>query len=79
MGVAIAGIVIAGLKLGLFGAPAELPGLLLFIYIGMLLAYFLLREQIRSMNRKTFFAHWWSVLEDFGNYVACKLGFRKGP
>ena len=77
MGVIIALIVIANLKLSIFGVPAEWPGLLIFIYIGMLLAYFLLKDQIRSMNRAEFFGHWKSVLGEYKNYVAGKFGWKK--
>jgi uncharacterized oligopeptide transporter (OPT) family protein len=77
MGVIIAGIVIVGLQVQLIGMPADIPGLLLFLYIGMLLAYFLVRDQIRSMNRRMFFAQWGIVLEDFWNYALCKLHLKK--
>jgi hypothetical protein len=77
MGVIIAGIVLAGLKLNMTGIPAEWPGLLVFIYVGMLLAYFLLRDHIRAMNRQAFFAQWKLVLGDFGDYALKKLRLRK--
>ena len=77
MGVFIAAIVIVGLQVQLIGVPADIPGLLIFIYLGMLLAYFLVREQIRSMNRRMFFAQWRIVLEDFWNYALCKLHLKK--
>jgi putative OPT family oligopeptide transporter len=77
MGVIIAGIVLAGLKLNMTGIPAEWPGLLVFIYVGMLLAYFLLRDHIRAMNRQAFVAQWKMVLGDFGDYALKKLRLRK--
>ncbi|MGQ9583249.1 MAG: OPT family oligopeptide transporter [Thermoplasmatota archaeon] len=69
MGVIIAAIVIAQLKLGLVGAPTELPGLLIFLYIGTMLAYVVVREHIRAMNRREFGATWASVLRDYRCYV----------
>jgi putative OPT family oligopeptide transporter len=77
MGVVIAVIVIAALKLNLTGIPAEWPGLVVFIYIGILLAYLLLRDQLRSMNRHEFKAHWMSVLGEFGDYALKKLRLKK--
>lgn len=73
MGVFIAGIVLASLRFQLIGEPADVPGLLLFLYIGMLLAYFLVRDQIRSMNLNMFIGQWKIVIGDFWNYAACKL------
>jgi putative OPT family oligopeptide transporter len=77
MGVIIAGIVIVGLQIQLIGVPADVPGLLIFIYIGMLLAYLLVRNSIRSMNLRMFIAQWRIVLEDFWNYALCKLHLKK--
>ena len=77
MGVVIACIVLASLKLNLTGIPAEWPGLLVFIYVGILLAYFLLRDHIRSMNRAAFFAQWKLVLGDFADYAFKKLHLKK--
>ena len=76
-GVVIALIVIAKIKLSVFGIPAEWPGLVVFIYVGMLLAYFLTRDQLRTMNRREFFGYWKAVLGDFGNYVLQKLHLKK--
>ncbi len=69
MGVLIAAIVFAHLKLGLSSAPTELPGLLIFIYIGAMLAYVVIREHIRAMGRSEFRATWRSVLYDYWCYV----------
>jgi hypothetical protein len=43
----------------------------------MLLAYMLVREQVRSMNWQMFIAQWRIVLEDFLNYALCKLRLKK--
>jgi putative OPT family oligopeptide transporter len=77
MGVVIACIVLASLHLNLTGVPAEWPGLPVFIYVGMLLAYFLLRDHIRDMNRQAFVNQWKLVLGDFGDYALKKLRLRK--
>ena len=77
MGVIIAAIVIVGLKIQVIGEPADIPGLLIFLYVGMLLAYLLLRDQIRAMNRQMFFAQWGIVLKDFWDYVLRKLHLKK--
>ncbi len=81
-GEAITGVVIAifvffNIKLAIFGIPAEWPGLLVFIYIGMMLAYFLTRDQLQYINRREFFGYWKAVLGDFGNYVLQKLHLKK--
>ncbi|MBM4248262.1 MAG: oligopeptide transporter, OPT family [Euryarchaeota archaeon] len=78
MGVIIAGIVLASLHLNLTGVPAEWPGLLVFVYVGMFLAYLLLRDHIRSMDRHAFVAQWRLVLGDFGDYALKKLRLGKG-
>jgi putative OPT family oligopeptide transporter len=48
MGVAVAILVVLGIHLTLFETPAWWPGLLLWIYIGILLAYIPLREIFQS-------------------------------
>ncbi len=77
MGVVIACIVLASLRLNLTGIPAEWPGLLVFIYVGILLAYFLLRDHIRAMNRQAFIAQWKLVLGDFLDYALKKIHLKK--
>jgi hypothetical protein len=50
IGVIIAAIVIAGINMALIGESAAWPGLLVFGYLMLLLAYILLREMFKSMN-----------------------------
>lgn len=69
IGVIIAFLVIAKVNLQIIGIPAEIPGLLLFIYIGILLAYFLLRDHLRSMTMNEFKGYWKSVIRDYVDYV----------
>ncbi|MEM4729216.1 MAG: oligopeptide transporter, OPT family [Thermoplasmata archaeon] len=76
MGVVIALFVILNLKLGLVGTPGELPGLLVFVYIALLLSYVIIREHIRTMNRREFAEGWRVVLRDYKCYVLNR--FRKG-
>jgi len=77
IGVIIAFLVIAKVNLQIVGIPAEIPGLLLFIYIGILLAYFLLRDHLRSMTMSEFKDYWRSVLGDYWDYVK-NLGKKTG-
>ncbi|UCH89446.1 MAG: oligopeptide transporter, OPT family [Thermoplasmata archaeon] len=50
MGVIIAVIVIARIDLTFFGMPAAWPGLLVFMYLGFLIMYMLLREFVDDMS-----------------------------
>jgi uncharacterized oligopeptide transporter (OPT) family protein len=50
MGVIIAAFVIANVDLTIMGVPIEWPGLIIFLYIGFLVTYILLRTVIRDLN-----------------------------
>lgn len=50
IGVIIAAIVIGGINMALIGESAAWPGLLVFGYLMLLLAYILLRQMFKSMN-----------------------------
>ncbi len=50
MGVIIAGFVISNIDLTIMGIPVEWPGLLVFLYIGFILVYLLLRNIVRDMS-----------------------------
>jgi putative OPT family oligopeptide transporter len=69
MGVVIAGIVMAGINLTMVKDPSDWAGLPVFLYIGIMIAYFLLREKIKSMNRAEFFMHWKAVGADVVSYI----------
>jgi len=77
IGVVIAFLVILKVNMQLIGVPAEIPGLLVFIYIGILLAYFLLRDHLRTLNMSEFRGFWRSVFRDYWTYVK-NLGKKTG-
>jgi hypothetical protein len=52
VGVIIAGIVIGGVELAVFGDASPYPGILVFGYIMFLLIYILLREILKGINLK---------------------------
>ena len=50
MGVIIAAFVIANVDLTIMGVPVKWPGLIVFLYIGFLITYILLRTVIRDLT-----------------------------
>lgn len=74
MGVMIAMIVIADVELNVFNDPPGGPGLLLYIYIMVLLAFIVLRDHIITMQRSQIGATFRGVMRDAVNGVKAVPG-----
>ena len=69
MGVVIAGIVMASINLTMVKNPSDWAGLPIFLFIGLMIAYFLLRDMLKSMNRAEFLRHWKAVGADVLSFI----------